>query len=64
MCDAARQALMIAGHIDVMVHNGGISQRSYARDTSFEVDNLLMRTNYLGPIALTKAILPSLVRKR
>jgi len=64
MCDAARQALMIAGHIDVMVHNGGISQRSYARDTAFEVDNLPMRTNYLGPIALAKAILPSLVRKR
>ena len=64
MCDAARQALMIAGHIDVMIHKGGISQRSYARDTAFEVDNLPMRTNYPGPIALAKAILPSLVRKR
>ncbi|HYR83245.1 MAG TPA: SDR family oxidoreductase [Terriglobia bacterium] len=64
MRDAAEQALTIAGHIDVLVHNGGISQRSYARDTAFEVDDLLMRTNYLGPVALTKAILPAMLARR
>src|SRR4029077_2254828 len=58
MEDAARRALDIAGSIDVMVHNAGISQRSFAAETDYHVDELLMRTNYLGPLALTKALLP------
>src|SRR5438128_393409 len=60
MSDAVHRALEIAGHVDVMVHNGGVSQRAYAADTAFSVDDLLMRTNYLGPVALTKALLPSM----
>src|SRR5215467_14392221 len=57
---AAAQALRIGGHIDVMVHNGGVSQRSFAVETDYAVDERLMRTNYLGPVALTKALLPSM----
>src|SRR5437016_5488191 len=64
MNDAARRALDIAGHIDVMVHNGGVGQRAFAADTEYLVDDLLMRTNYLGPIALTKALLPSMRSRR
>jgi dehydrogenase/reductase SDR family protein 7B len=60
MSDAAARALELTGHVDVMIHNGGVSQRSFASDTSYDVDELLMRTNYLGPVALTKALLPSL----
>ena len=57
---AALRALRIAGHVDVMVHNAGVSQRSFAADTKYDVDELLIRTNYLGPVALTKALLPSM----
>src|SRR5947209_3097798 len=64
MSGAARHALDIAGHIDVMVHNGGVGQRAFAADTQYFVDDLLMRTNYLGPIALTKALLPSIRSRR
>src|SRR5437870_5422107 len=64
MSDAARRALDIAGYIDVMVHNGGVSQRAFAADTEYFVDDLLMRTNYLGPVALTKALLPSMRTRR
>ena len=65
MIDAAHRALKISGYIDVMVHNAGVSQRAFAADTDYAVDELLMRTNYLGPVALTKAILPSMrARKR
>ena len=46
------------GKIDVLVNNGGISQRALAVDTSLEVDKKLMDVNYFGTIALTKAILP------
>jgi dehydrogenase/reductase SDR family protein 7B len=61
---AARQALAVEGHIDVMVHNGGIGQRAFAADTDYSVDDLIMRTNYLGPVALTKALLPSMRARR
>src|SRR5260370_28551998 len=64
MSDAVRRALEIADHIDVMVHNGGVSQRAFASDTEYHVDDLLMRTNYLGPVALTKALLPSMRSRR
>jgi short-subunit dehydrogenase len=48
------------GRIDIMVHNAGISQRSFARDTLVDVDRKLMEVNYFGPVALTKALLPLL----
>jgi dehydrogenase/reductase SDR family member 7B len=64
MSDAARRALDAAGHVDVMIHNGGVSQRSLAADTEYLVDDRLMRTNYLGPVALTKALLPSMRARR
>jgi short-subunit dehydrogenase len=60
MADAAQHGLQLIGHIDAMVHNAGVSQRSLIADTTYEVDNQLMRTNYLGPVALTKAVLPSM----
>jgi dehydrogenase/reductase SDR family member 7B len=64
MNEAARRALDVAEHVDVMVHNGGVSQRALAADTDFAVDDLLMRTNYFGPVVLTKALLPSMRSRR
>lgn len=64
MGEAAYHAMAISGHIDVMVHNAAVSQRSLASETAYEVDDHLMRTNYLGPVALTKALLPSMRRRR
>ena len=60
MPDSVSRALGATGYIDVMVHNAGVAQRAFAADTDYSVDELLMRTNYLGPLALTKAILPSM----
>lgn len=59
----AQAVLARSGGIDVMVHNAGVGQRSTVLDTSFEVDRKLIETNYLGPVALTKAILPSMVAR-
>ena len=44
--------------IDLLINNGGISQRSEASQTSLDVDRRLMEVNYFGTIALTKAVLP------
>lgn len=61
---AVGKALALAGQIDIMVHNGGVSQRAFAAETLYEVDERIMRTNYLGPVALTKALLPSMNTRR
>lgn len=49
------------GKVDILVNNGGISQRSLAKDTSLEVDKKLMAVNYFGTVALTKALLPTML---
>ncbi len=46
------------GKIDILINNGGISQRGEAGDTSLDVDRKIMEINYFGNIALTKALLP------
>lgn len=62
--EKARAAADEAGVIDVMVHNGGISQRSRAIDTTLDVDHRLFDVNYFGTVALTKALLPGMVQRR
>lgn len=46
------------GRIDILVNNGGMSQRSEVHETSLEVDRRIMEVNYFGNIGLTKAVLP------
>lgn len=52
------------GQIDMLINNGGISQRSRASETAISVDERLMKINYLGTIALTKAVLPYLIKQK
>jgi dehydrogenase/reductase SDR family member 7B len=52
------------GPIDILINNGGISQRSLATDTTLAVDEKLMRVNYLGTVALTKAVLPAMIQRK
>ncbi len=60
---AARQALDAAGPIDVLINNGGVSQRALALDTELAVDRRIMDVNYFGAVALTKAVLPSMLAR-
>lgn len=57
-------AINIFGKIDVLVNNGGISQRSLASETSIDVDKQIMNINYIGTIALTKALLPHFINNK
>jgi len=63
MPQKAGEAQSIWGSVDLLVNNGGISQRSIARDTDFEVDRRIMEIDYFGHVALTKAILPHMVQR-
>jgi dehydrogenase/reductase SDR family protein 7B len=62
---ATQKVLERFGHVDILVNNGGISQRGTVAETTLDVDRRIMEVNYMGTVALTKAVLPSmLTRKR
>lgn len=47
--------------IDGLYHFGGISQRSYANDTSTTVDRRIFEVNFFGTIELSKLVLPVMI---
>ena len=61
------QAVEIAighfGRVDVLINNGGISQRSLAWETPPEVDQKIMNVNFFGAVILTKAVLPHMMKE-
>ena len=57
-------AIQIFGRIDILVNNGGISQRSLAIETNISVDKRIMEVNYTGTVALTKTILPHFIENK
>jgi short-subunit dehydrogenase len=57
-------AIQLFGHIDILVNNGGVSQRSLIKETSTEVDRKLMEVNYFGAVSLTKYLLPHFIQRR
>ncbi len=59
-----QQAISLFGEIDILMNNGGISQRSLAIDTGITVDAQIFKTNYFGTIALTKALLPYFIARK
>ena len=52
------------GPIDILINNGGVSQRSLFLENDFKVYRQLMEVNYFGLIALSKAVLPSMVARK
>ena len=62
--EKAKTANNFFNGIDILVNNGGISQRSYAVDTELKVDQQIFEVNYFGTIALTKAVLPYFISKK
>lgn len=50
------------GIIDVLVNNAGISQRSLVEETPLNVDRKIMEIDYFGTVALTKTVLPYMIK--
>ncbi|XP_021032568.1 dehydrogenase/reductase SDR family member 7B isoform X1 [Mus caroli] len=61
---AAAEILQCFGYVDVLINNAGISYRGTISDTIVDVDRKVMEINYFGPVALTKALLPSMVERK
>ena len=51
-------------NIDILINNAGVSQRSFAKSTVFEVDKSIMDLNYLSVVAMTKALLPNMIEQK
>jgi short-subunit dehydrogenase len=59
----AAQVLQKFGRVDILVNNGGVSQRALAADMQLDVERAMMEVNYFGTVALTKAVLPSMLAR-
>src|SRR5699024_692393 len=59
-----QQVLKNYGEVDYLFNNGGISQRSLAVDTDMEVIGRGMEVTFFGTVALTKEVLPSMIKRR
>jgi short-subunit dehydrogenase len=64
MAQYVEKALAVYGSIDLLINNGGVSQRSLIADTKIEVYQELMDINYMGTVALTKALLPYFIERK
>lgn len=60
----AEQVKAKFGRIDVLINNGGQSQRSWAIETPLEIDRKLMEINFFSTIALTKSVVPIMVEQQ
>lgn len=49
--------------VDVLVNNGGISQRSLTLETPIEIDRKIFEVNFFGHIFLTKWVVPQMVKR-
>lgn len=48
--------------IDILINNGGVSQRSTVLETNPEVERKIIETNFFGAVALTKKVLPAMLK--
>lgn len=57
-------AIHLFGHVDMLINNAGISQRSLVAEAALSVDRRIMEINYFGVISLTKHLLPHFIERR
>ena len=62
--DAAKKIIDHFGKIDILVNNAGISLRALTKDTLLEVDQKIMDVNFIGTVAVTKAVLPHMLENQ
>ncbi|CAB1330977.1 unnamed protein product, partial [Coregonus sp. 'balchen'] len=62
-----RQKLKLAilhfGNIDILINNGGRSQRSLCLETGVDVYQALMKHTFLGTVLFTKQVLPHMMQR-
>lgn len=59
----AEEAEKIFGQVDILFNNGGISQRALALEAELDTVRKLMEINFFGTVALTKAVVPNMIKR-
>ncbi|MBX2873987.1 MAG: SDR family oxidoreductase [Saprospiraceae bacterium] len=59
-----KQAVQDWGPPNIVINNAGVSQRELVKDTDFSVDEKIMDVNFLGAVAVTKAVLPDMLARK
>ncbi|MGC4040282.1 MAG: SDR family oxidoreductase [Flavobacterium sp.] len=60
----AATAWELYGSIDVLINNGGISQRSLALETNLSTEQKIMNIDFWGTTVLSKAVLPKMIANK
>lgn len=58
------QILEKFGSCDVLVNNAGFSQRSFALETTQEIEQSIMMVDYFAQVALAKTVLPKMIENK
>lgn len=61
---ALQQVLAEKDRIDWLINNAGLSQRALIQDTSMDTERKIMEIDYFAQVAMTKAVLPTLVQQK
>jgi len=61
---ALQQVLTEKGRIDWLINNAGLSQRALIQDTSMDTERKIMEVDYFAQVAMTKAVLPTLLKQK
>ena len=56
--DRVQDVIQTYGRIDYLILNAGVSQRSFVKDTEFDVYRRLFEVNFFSIVSLTQAVLP------
>lgn len=59
-----KEAKDFFGTVDMLINNGGVSQRAYAVNSTMESIRDIMEVNFFGSVALTKELLPTLIEQK
>jgi len=62
--ERVKEAIGAFGQVDILVHNGGVTQRGYVLDTELAVQRQVMELDYFSYVALTKAMLPHFIERK
>ncbi|HCY46518.1 MAG TPA: short-chain dehydrogenase [Flavobacteriales bacterium] len=62
LIDAFNELSRKTDRLDLLINNGGISQRGLAKDTEFSVVNRIMQVNFLGTVEWTTHCMPLLLK--
>lgn len=61
--EKTKTVIQYFGHIDILINNGGRSQRSLCLEASVDVYQALMELNFLGTVSITKQVLPHMTQR-